>query len=516
MGSHCNGYAVVRHARISDAFIWAVGLLFALYWWHTPYMGDDMLVLSDYKDCIANGSYGFPVDKVLKIWRGMWLYHHFRLPDYVMAQLLPFVSKPVWDIASGCAVVMILRASVAITGARSVLGTAVIAVLFVFGMQWVSALDSHVVCFNYVWTFAFGLLFVRYIFRDSWHPGWIHGVVGCLVGWIAGASHEAMSLPLWCAAVLYMCLNRHRLSAWQWTVFVLFSMGLSLIVLCPSIFSYSVFRERVGVTLVAYTLLLSCFAVLPFVVAFVVRCRKLGVRGLPGIFGSHAGMLLVACLLSCAGSIMVGMPGRAPWFAQGFAIVGLVRCGVDMRLAMKPVAGRLMTVVLMVVTVGHMITVDCMAFKSGRNYERVLDACLHNGCGVLFADVVMPEDVILASLGKVRALQFFNIWYSACISEYYTGRNEPMRIVPVDLRGVELSRASKLPGDNPIWEWQGHWVARRDEISSWNVLLRYPLGKARNITLYHAAFVADDGMEYVYLYPYNLLPRSLIVAVDMR
>lgn len=187
-----------------------------------------------------------------------------------------------------------------------------------------------------------------------------------------------------------------------------------------------------------------------------------------------------------------------------------------MRLAMKPVAGRLMTVVLMVVTVGHMITVDCMAFKSGRNYERVLDACLHNGCGVLFADVVMPEDVILASLGKVRALQFFNIWYSACISEYYTGRNEPMRIVPVDLRGVELSRASKLPGDNPIWEWQGHWVARRDEISSWNVLLRYPLGKARNITLYHAAFVADDGMEYVYLYPYNLLPRSLIVAVDMR
>ncbi len=187
-----------------------------------------------------------------------------------------------------------------------------------------------------------------------------------------------------------------------------------------------------------------------------------------------------------------------------------------MRLAVRPATGRLIAVVLAIVTLGHMITVDCLAFKAGRNYDRVLDAYMHNGGEALFADMVMPEDVMLPSLGKVRALQFFNIWYSACISEYYTGRYEPMRVIPANLRGVDLSQARKLPGDNPIWEWQGHWVARRDEISSWNVLLRYPFGKTKNITLYHATFVADDGMEYVYLYPYNLLPRNLIVAVDMR
>lgn len=493
-----------------------IGLLFALYWWYTPYIGDDMLVLLDYRDYIADGFAGFPGNRVLKIWRGMWRYHHFRLPDYTIAQLLPFVSKPLLDIASGCAVVVILRASASITGVRGVLGVSVIAALFVFGMQWVSSLDSHVVCLNYVWTFAFGLLFVRYIFRDSWTPGWIRGLVGCLVGWVAGASHEAMSLPLWCAAILYMGVNRHRLSGWQWAVFVSFGTGLLLIMLCPSIFSYSTFSEGVSVTLVAYTLFLSCFAVVPFVVAFAVGCRKLGVRSIPAIFGSPAGMLLVACLLACAGSIMVGMPGRAPWFAQGFAIVGLVRCCVDMRLAVRPATGRLIAAVLAIVTLGHMITVDCLAFKAGRNYDRVLDAYMHNGGEALFADMVMPEDVMLPSLGKVRALQFFNIWYSACISEYYTGRYEPMRVIPANLRGVDLSQARKLPGDNPIWEWQGHWVARRDEISSWNVLLRYPLGKTKNITLYHATFVADDGMEYVYLYPYNLLPRNLIVAVDLR
>lgn len=506
-----------RNALIADLFVWAVGVTFFLYWWFLPYMGDDLWTLGRYREYLSSPDGAFPWETVIDEWCERWYSHHFRIWDMALGLMLLVLPKWAIDVISGIMVVVIIKVSTSLAGMRGLSGTVAIAALFTFAMQWISGLEVHAVCINYVWSLAVGLLFIRVIVAPDTHGGWLRDVGVAVVAFLAGASHEAMSLPLGCAFAVYVVLDWQSLSRRKWCALAMFYVGVLLIVVCPGLFVRRGLGEPMSLVLGIYTVVGSCFLLPVFVVLFLWLCRRRTRAGVVPLLRSVVGILLVAAVIGGAGAIWSGMPGRAPWFAQGFALVGTVACAAKLRV--NTACGRwhgVAVALLAILTLAHMVSVDCVSAKAARRYRAVIAQYLNRDTEPVYADMLLPKDVMWTSLGKVRGLQFVELWQAPVLSHWYEGEYRPMEIVPAGINRVRLSQARKLPGDNPIWEWQGHWVARRDEISSWNVLLRYPLGKTKNITLYHATFVADDGMEYVYLYPYNLLPRNLIVAVDLR
>ena len=438
------------------ALAWLLAAAWVAVYEAAPYFADDWGYISTFRSAHAVGEGIWPPDKA---WRWVpfhWLHTNGRAANFMAAFALGFLPKWLVSGVAGAAAawmsVMVLRLGGVWRrrGRVALCCVAMAAVVLLF--PWWNYLFSIDVNFNYALSSAVLLSFVWLLWRGVRVTPWLL----CPLGFLAGAMHEAASLPV-AAAMMWLwwrgdgCRPGRAARGALWA----FAAGCVLVASSPGVWG------RLGASPGGadhpLPLQLLYSAPLAFVAAAVVAAAMCGGRGRRWMASVMADRMwsgaAVACVVALVFCAVSGVTGRSGWFAQLYALVALLRMGAlsGVRLrrgaaAEATAAASLTALVAVVAPVGGL-------HASAGDVEAIGRLLSSYGSGkhpILYRDLCDEHRQPLWRLGRVRALEDADAFTLKQIAEYYgkeslTVLPSAMSRVPLDSVASALSAGSSYP-----------------------------------------------------------------------
>lgn len=430
----------------------AVALLLASAWIvfyeAAPYYSDDWGYMLTFRSSEGPGTGYWPLERIWRWFPFHWLHSNGRAANYLAMLSLSFLPKWLVSAVTGAAVAWMTVAVARVAGVwrsgRMTLGCAAIAVVTLL-FPWWNDMVSVDVAFNYPVASAVVLAFILLLASPHRRSPWLMAPLGFL----AGAMHEAASLPL--AAALCVLWWRSRRDAapltWSRSRAALwgFALGCLEVASSPGIWS------RLGASAdpdhpLPLALLISApLTLVALLLCFVLAFSRPGRAFLGRIFASPVGcgaaVAALGSLLFCAVS---GITGRSGWFSQIYALIFLLYAGAASGVRIAGIPGAVLSVVMLALSVWSVLLPVPRLLHASADIRAMADELEKAPAGahvILFRDLYDEHLHPLEALGRARAIESTDAFILGQIAEFYGASSLavlPAPGAPLALDGLTL------------------------------------------------------------------------------
>lgn len=471
-----------------------IGIAYSFLTSMVIFRGDDMAYsggLGLYMDVTGRPAWRYPLSHIMNV--------NGRLGDTFNFLFLDFLPRPLLDILCGIFVGafywIILRLCFPESRVNLFADIAVIGAI-TFGLTWWNAFLMLVIQINYIWTSVLNLSCVLILIHKRLRCWQANALIPLF--FIAPAFHEACGLPLVVAIALYAWIpsGRHNFTPLQRRLFFSYICG-SVIPLC----SPMLYSRLLGVTdnfpaddPMWLILLKSDYLVILLVIFIAILfCNH---RLHREIIHSDILIWVVAAIGSACFSAISGVQGRSGWFAQVFALIGIVRSlSLFSWKISKPisiVAGSVVAIAI----ISHFISFLVIQHRYYFATEKVIVEYRSNPSSPVFQSYLPFADAPWWILNKHLGLIEASDEYSLDMEKLY-GANSDARLVmlPPELRDIDLSTASL-----PLVTTEGILIANPGNTMEIKVV-RQPDGGEKVYTPFHIR-----GKSFYFVRPRDLMP----------
>ncbi len=406
------------------------------------YSGDDFSYLMHfgYADGAPGhfaGISGFP-----KFIISHWLDQNGRIANYLAAVMLRTLPESINMLLNGVAVTVMMWLVLQWAGiGRRRFGAAaalLLIALMVFALPWWDSMQVFDCSVNYVWSTVAILLFLK-LLRD---PIPRYTPLLCVFAFVAGAMHEAASLPLAAGFVTtalagyrkYIAMPRRRLLLW-------FAAGVAWCVMSPGI----LLRATATTTPDDTPLMLiikSCPVILLTLVAIAgAALSRRGRRAISHLMHGLWPVFVIAAASSIAICAVGGIVGRSGWFGEIYALIALWQLGGAMHLRIPRLAGAVAAIVLSCALTVHCATFAAWQWRMASRADEMRALYIASPDGVIYMPDVVYEDCAPQwLLGKLRGVPDADDAYQIDRFEsFYSHDRKPLIIVPDSKADVEAA-----------------------------------------------------------------------------
>lgn len=427
--------------------------------------------------------------------------------------LFPFIlgDLPKWvnDVISASAFVIAVFLTLRIAGvSRSrYLRVALIILIMEVALPWDNGMTCTIFLTNYIWSLPLVAGFVCCYFSQR-VPNILLVLLGALTGW----AQEGESLPLLIGVLAWCIVNRRFPSPRQWCLIApLTLMCAALIVLGifgrytqPNVVPNLLNQSLATLIHVSITKLNGTLAVtLLLLISAIFRSTR---RRL-WILRRGALPIMLAAMYS---SYLVGlslwdMGDRLTWFPQFFAIVSgaVVVNGLWPKVAISNRKTAIsITVAILALIVVHLVSAILVTRKISRLTHVIERDYLAADSQSPFFEMIPPTRLPLLAWNKLGVADItINWWMWGVHSNHFAGHRKPYP-VPSELCHITLANLVKIPGDNPLYLYDGLYVIPGDYSGeTLEATVKFSLGVDRKMTFNLSPFTAADGTRWVYAVP---------------
>ena len=399
-----------KRIQPSTLLVVIIGAMSCVIYFFTPFDADDLA----YTGFFTGAHPQRPLSEYI-LWCGShWLTTHGRLP--ILATPL-LTNGPRWLLAlvSGTAVAlmyfMMIKAGKLRGGSLPFLMILAVALAY----PWWDEQRLFVCVAVYIASLAIGLIAYTFITDDSRRSPWML-VAESAVCLIAGACHEAMSLPLLCGFGTYMLVMRWRPTRRQWILLAAFTLGLMFMLSSPGFLARSGGGSVQNDTTL-WLLLKSDPAVLLLWAAIILFSLSAKGRSyLKPLLHSPLFILAVAAIPGAAICVYSGIVGRSGVFGEFFAIAALFGWAA---MWVNPSCKWLNWIIAIALTAQYagLAVIQKRLWDEGDEFTSKYVA---SGDGILFMDATHDQDLPWWTLGHLRGVpDADDFWSLYCQAKFY-------------------------------------------------------------------------------------------------
>lgn len=455
---------------VTTGFIAFLGVTFALWFYWTPLLDDDLHYMGYFRSYILSGG-DYPWNRIVDMVVDEWHANNIRWVNMITAFTHTVVPK--WIVASvhGLALCLIMRWTISLAEAKGkLLSSMTVIAMITVCLPWHANIGLMDYAHNYLLPSAiftgFFILWLKKTARHSWPT--LAGLM--LLGIIAGESHEGFSLPALCGIIFYWLCARKIPTARQTAMTAGLVIGIVILLSAEGKTSRTVITLSRPAAQWLYTLLFysPLFAVMTAVLTACLIRQKNNFKAMflrspiPLFFGIAVASFIMSGLLfvNC----------RASWFGELAAIIVIVnmwnRCMPRVSASGFICVGNALSVLIILLVSAHILTVDVYARRCCNDYNKILAAYRESPTETIYFDYTSSSDVPLITLGKViSSYPWIGEYPTAKFRDFYCPGAPPPCVVPDRLRDFSTDKATKMPGDNPFYIYKGEWIAPEDSVT---------------------------------------------------
>lgn len=433
-----------------------IGYLLMSAYMYDEYNGDDLMYLSGFHG--LNGTewgYYDAVRDFFPRWTARhWVYVNGRSANVALVFNTLWMPHTVNAIFAALAHVAFfaLAAMTAFPRRRgSVTGRMLVIGCLAFAMPWWDSFTTYAVVYNYVWASAMVLL-IAYFFAIRPKllralPQWVWWLL-LPVAVIAGAAHEAASVPLAIAAVIWLWYTRrlHSLGRRRAVLGICFCAGALICLAAPGIWS-RLGSGRVADDPVWMILLKSDFMV--GIMLAVIGLAALSRSGRSRLASAARTPWLIFTLAACGSAVFSGVSGivgRSGWFASLYALISLFMLARQSGWKISRPAGAIVAAAISCALYFHYVEVARWQVRFWQDVDRVRALYAESEDGTVYYDATYEDRAPWWLLGRLRGVPDADDTYQLlCFDTYYSDNRKRLRIVPQDARTLT---PSQLRGQN--------------------------------------------------------------------
>lgn len=437
-----NSLSSSRGWRVAAALLLAAAWI--VFYEVAPYYSDDWGYMLTFRSSEGPGTGFWPLERIWRWFPFHWLHSNGRAANYLAMLSLSFLPKWLVSALTGAVVAWMAVAVARVAGVwrsgRMTLGCAAIAVVTLL-FPWWNDMVSIDVAFNYPVASAVVLAFILLLASPRRRSPWLMAPLGFL----AGAMHEAASLPL-AAALCVLWWRSRRQSGTELTwcrsraALWGFALGCLEVASSPGIWG------RLGASAdpdhpLPLALLISAPLTLGAILLCVVLAASRSGRAfLRRLFASPvacgAAVAALGSLLFCAVS---GITGRSGWFSQIYALIFLLSAGAASGVRIGRVAGAVLSVAMLALSVWSVLLPVPRLLRASADIRAMAAALREAPAG---ADVILCRDLYdehsrpFEALGRARAIENTDAFILGQIAEFYGASS--LAVLPVSAASLPL------------------------------------------------------------------------------
>lgn len=454
---------------VTTGFILFLAVTFALWFYWTPLLDDDLHYMGYFRDYILNGG-DYPWSRIGDMVVDEWHANNIRWVNMITAFTHTMIPK--WIVAAihGLALFLIMRWSISLAGARGkLLSSMAVIAMIALCLPWHANIGLMDYAHNYLLPSAIFAGFFILWFKKPVKCSWPAMTGLLLLGIIAGESHEGFSLPALCGIIFYWLCSRRAPTARQIAMTAGLVIGLVILLSAEGKTSRAVITLSRTAGQWIHTLLFysPLFAVM---IAVLTACFIRQKKNFPAIL-LHSPMSLFFGIAT-ATFIMSGLlfvNCRASWFGELAAIIVIVnmwdRCMPHVSVSKFIYVRNALSVLIVLLVSAHILTVGVYARRCYNDYETILRAYRESPAETIYLDYTSSSDVPLITLGKViSSYPWIGEYPAAKFRDFYSPGSPTPCVVPERLRDFSTDKATKMPGDNPFYLYKGEWIAPKGSV----------------------------------------------------
>lgn len=418
----------------------------AVVYWFMQYSGDDLSYLSAFHGLngCATGYYDAVTDFFPRWVVRHWVYVNGRFSNNLFAlSALWFpriVNVAVVALATGTMIWLLIKLSRFRDG--SVAGKMLLIAIIAFALPWWDSFMVYDVVYNYVVAsvLVLGIAGV-FLYRRNWISTASKSMLAlwCCVSLLAGGMHEAASVPMLVAMVVYLWWTNgfvtlgknERLVGWC------FVAGAAWCFFSPGIWS------RLGADVepddVLWLLLLKSdfLPLMLYVFLGFKACTRLGRRELKERAKTPWVVFAVASVGAFLFSAVSGIVGRSGWFASLYALIALFMWGNMSDWRLSGAVGNVAAILLAGLIAVHYFEFAKWQVRLGNEAKRLIDLYARSQSGNVYMDTTPDTDVPVWVLGKTRGVPDADDYYQKiCFDGYFGGGDKKLVVLPVEIKGI--------------------------------------------------------------------------------
>lgn len=430
-------------ARQSDTrqiWFWLVAIIAITSFFtflYTPFNGDDWAYKMTFEGPNAK------LDSWLSYprWCGShWLTTNGRIGNYLLP---PLLIAPAWLRSIFCAgaIWLMYWSAVKISDTKNCFLSLSLIFLMAFGLSWWDSMTLYACQLNYIWATAL-VLSALLIIKSLRHPKVSALILSFIYCGAAGMGHEAASLPITGALIIWFLFTKDKPTKAQYILFIAFAIG-SLLTISPN----TIARGSDGRTpddALPWLLLKSDPAVifLWLVIAALALFPK-GRKAVKDLMMSQMGIFAIAAFFSMCISGYSGIVGRSGWFAEVYAFIAIIGWIRMYAAPDRTVPSIIMSVLIIAQNIGCAVW-QYRLHKDSVEFERQY---VESEDGLVFLDATRDNDIPWWTLGHLRGVPDADDAFNYFAYARYYGRPDLWPVVmPVEAKGLLPLK----PGDEYI------------------------------------------------------------------
>ncbi|MDE6310464.1 MAG: hypothetical protein K2L96_01430 [Muribaculaceae bacterium] len=422
------------------------GVAYALMYATRPMLQDDLAFFRAHSEWIATHSPAFlhlPTHVI-----GSWLSLNGRLGDALNILWLNFLPRPLLIVLTGLMVWAFFSLFVRWTRrlCPGVMPQYLAAALLMFAFPWWDNSQLLVIAFNYVWSSAFMLAWLAWLFRRPRPVCW----PACLAfGFFACAQHEALGVPVALALACAMLHPRgilgELLSSREARISAVGGMtGGLYTILSPALWSRASGSVRENSPI--YVLLSSDWALIPLIILFLMLISLRRRHTVEYLRSARGGISLFFAIAACASGVLSmysGIVGRTGAFAQIFAFLAIF--GLVWPLIPRPsirvspaVSGTVCLLLLSAMAI-HISALTHRQIQLNREASEVISAFREAPDNPVYYDIPSVADESWWLLGKAAGLPpCYDPWHEEILRRYIGSDSLTLIVFPEAWRAIPL------------------------------------------------------------------------------
>lgn len=465
-----NGQAISFKQLVTPGLIMFLGVAFSLWFMWTPPMDDDLHYSLYFRDYILHGG-EYPIENIWDMIRTEWHSNNIRWVNMITAITLILVPRWVMAFILGACSSLTLWWAISLAGIKhKLVSTITLIFLIVCALPWHANIAIMDYAHNYVFTSAIFTLFFLLWFKASTKRSFWSAAGLILLGLFAGESHEGFSLPVMCAIIVFAIFNRGRITRRQVLLTTALAVGIVILLSAQGKTSRCEIVLNRPVTQWIYTIVfyspLTALMIGLFIICWIKNRKNFITR----FTQSPAFLFMLVSLATFFMSGFLFMNCRASWAGELMAIINIpLLSNTYLKRTQSPTFLRVkssLTIAATTFIIIHMTVVDIYARRCYNDYRHIISSYLRDPDHTIYYDYTSSADVPIIALGKIVSSYTWIGDYPLKLFRdfYHPGRKRPM-VIPSILKEFSIDKAEKIPGDNPMYLFGGHFIAPRDTVS---------------------------------------------------
>lgn len=423
-----------------------ITIAYAVVYWFMQYSGDDLSYLSAFHGLngCPTGYYDAVTDFFPRWVVRHWVFVNGRFSNNLFAfSALWFpraVNVAIVAVATGAMIWLMVKMSR--FREDGVSGKMFLVAIIAFVLPWWDSFMVYDVMYNYVLSSVLVLGVAGVFLYRRWWIGTASKpmlILWCSVALLAGGMHEAASVPVLVAMIVYLWYTGGfvSLSKNEKLVGWCFVAGTAWCFLSPGVWMRLGSGVEPDDTLLLLLLKSDFIPLILYIFLALKACTQLGRRELSERLKTPWLVFVLASVGSFIFSAVSGIVGRSGWFVTLYALIALFMWGNMSEWRLSRAVGYVVSIFLAALIAIHYFEFAKWQVRVGQEVEKLIELYAESPSGNVYMDVTPDTDVPVWVLGKTRGVPDADDYYQkVCFDGYFGGGDKKLAVLPVEIKGI--------------------------------------------------------------------------------